>query len=179
MDIRIHPVTAEDADALAHVLVTAEEHAFRGLVPDQCLTFTEAESSANWQRFLTEGVPPEDHFIVAENPQEGVVGYAWGGPNTKDAVYHAELRQIAVLTAYQGRGIGRLLVCHVARYLAKRQSHSLRVEVLQVNPNRQFYERLGATFVSEYPYNWDGVVLPMSVYGWADTHALWIDGCAG
>lgn len=41
-----------------------------------------------------------------------------------------------------------------------------------VNPNRAFYERLGATFVREFPYDWDGCVTPGCVYGWTDTKAL-------
>jgi hypothetical protein len=63
--ITLRPVTPDDANALAHVLITANETAFRGLVPDQCLTFTEAESAANWRRFLAgEGLPDGDFAVV-------------------------------------------------------------------------------------------------------------------
>lgn len=177
MDISIRNVVSSDADALAHILVTAEEHVFRGLVPDKCLEFTEAESAANWQTFFVEGMPKADFMIVAETATHQAVGYAWSGPTTNDTQYAGELRQISVLPAYQGFGIGRLLVADVARRLAEQNIYSLKVEVLQVNPNRLFYEHLGATFVSQHLYNWDGITLPACVYGWSDTRGLLSEQC--
>ena len=46
------------------------------------------------------------------------------------------------------------------------------VRVLSVNPNCAFYARLGARFVREEPRDWNGVVLPESVYEWNDLAAL-------
>lgn len=40
MSITFRHVLPTDAAALAHILVTANDHAFRGLIPDQCLTFS-------------------------------------------------------------------------------------------------------------------------------------------
>jgi ribosomal protein S18 acetylase RimI-like enzyme len=170
-DIILRDVRTDDAEALAHILITAGEAAFRGRVPDQCLTFTETESAANWQRTLREGLPPGDVLVVAKLPGGAPVGYAWGGPYD-DPVYRGELRQIAVLPSAQGHGIGRRLVRHVADRLAAHGVHSLRVEVMGVNPNRGFYERLGAHYLAEHDFDWDGSVLPMCVYGWIDTQAL-------
>ncbi len=177
MTIAIRDLTLDDITALAHILVTANEDAFRGLVPDHCVDFPEAESAANWTRFLGgEGLPDGDFMVVAETDGE-VVGYIWGGPNDKEADYAGEIRQINVLPTYQGHGIGRQLVCYLARRLAQQNIHSLRVETLSINPNRFFYERLGGIFVSEFPYDWDGFTLPATVYGWADTRSL-LASCA-
>ena len=173
-DIVLRDVRVGDAGALAHILITANDAAFRGRVPDQCLTFTEAESAANWRRTLVTGLPPEDVLVVAEMSGGPPVGYAWGGPHDEPA-YRGELRQIAVLPSAQVNGIGRRLVRHLARRLAAVDIRSLRVEVLLVNPNRQFYERLGARYLSAYDVDWDGVVLPMGVYGWPDTTSLCVD----
>jgi GNAT superfamily N-acetyltransferase len=167
----LRDVRPSDAEALAHILITANEAAFRGRVPAQCLAFTEVESAANWRRAFADGLPLEDVFVVAEPAGKPPVGYAWGGP-AADPVYRGELRQIGVLPSAQGKGVGRLLVNHIAGRLAAASIGSLRVEVLMVNPNRQFYERLGARYVEEHDYDWDGVVLPMGVYGWADTRSL-------
>lgn len=172
MQITIRDVTPNDAHALAHILITAEEHTFRGLVPDKCLEFTEAESAANWQKFFQKGLPVEDVFVAAETPSKQIIAYAWGVPNQKDQVFGGELRQIHVLPTFHGRGIGRRLVVYVAQKLASRGIHSLRVDVLAVNPNRAFYTHLGATFVGEYPYDWDGVTLTSHIYGWEDTYTL-------
>ncbi len=172
MGIELRDVLPSDAPSLAHILIEANEHAFRGLVPDRCLEFTEAESTANWQRFFAEGLPASDFMIAAIVPTGEMIGYIWGGPNTKEPDFAAELRQISVLPAYQGQGIGRQLACQLAQRLLEQDLHSMRVEVLRVNPNRIFYERLGGTLFSEQPYDWDGFILPMRVYGWKDIRPL-------
>jgi GNAT superfamily N-acetyltransferase len=177
MDIVLRDVVHADASTLAHVLITANEDAFRGRVPDQCLESSEAESAANWRHTLSEELPADDFMIVAQTLDGEVVGYTWGGPNTKDAPYMGELRQLSVLPAYQGHGIGRRLVCEVARRLGEQGIYSMMVEVLRVNPNRAFYERLGGVFVSEHPCDWDGIQLFMCVYGWEDTSTFLSDHC--
>lgn len=178
MELVLRDVTPDDGKSLAHVLITANEEVFRGRVPDECLEFSEEESATNWTLFLEQGgLPKEDFMVVAETAQGEVVGYTWGGPNIKEAEYGGELRQISILPDYQRKGIGRRLVCHVAEQLAKQAIHSLRVEVLKVNPHREFYARLGGTFINEFPYDWDGVILPACVYAWADTSTLLKEHC--
>lgn len=177
MEIVLRDVVPTDAHALAHVLITANEAAFRGRVPDQCLESSEIESAANWQHTLSEGLPADDFMLVAQTLDGEVIGYAWGGPSTQNAPSLGELRQLSVLPTYQRRGIGRRLVCAVARRLGEQGINSMMVEVLRVNPNRAFYERLGGVFVSEHPYDWDGVTLSMCVYRWIDTEALLIEQC--
>ncbi len=172
MEFGLRDVTPSDAHSLAHILCTANDHAFRGLVPDQCLEFSEAESSANWQRTFTEGLPIDDFMLVAETPTHECVGYVWAGPNTKDEIHQAELRQLMILPDYQRQGLGRRLVSAVAQRLLKMGLSRMRVEVLRVNPNRIFYETIGGQFVSEHPYDWDGVTLSECVYGWRDIHVL-------
>ena len=166
-------VTPADAAGLADVLVHANESAFRGRVPDVCLEFSEAESSANWQRFFADGGLPSGDFMIVSQASSGrVVGYTWGGLFPPDTNYRGEVRQLAVHPDYHRQGIGRRLVQMVAARLARRDCHSLRVDVLEANPNRAFYERLGAVYVGESPYDWEGVTLTSYTYGWADTAAL-------
>jgi GNAT superfamily N-acetyltransferase len=168
----VREVVPSDADALAHVLITGIHTTFEGIVPDRCLRFTETESAANWKRTLTEGLDEGDFMFVLQTEAGIVMGYAWGGPSGDDTLYQGELKQLVILPAYQGQGYGRLLVRRVATRLAQQGIHSLRVEVLRDNPNRPFYERLGAQFISERPHNWDGVIMPMYTYGWKDTQTL-------
>ena len=177
MNIKLRDAIPADADALAHILITANDHAFRGLVPDQCLEFTEAESAVNWKRTLTEGLDDGEFLIVAQATTGEVVGYAMGGQHD-DLVYRGELRVIGVQPDYQGRGVGRRLVCEVARRLADKQGiPSMRVSVLRINPNRVFYERLGGSYLSEHPYDWESVTFSECVYGWADTRTWLSSTC--
>jgi ribosomal protein S18 acetylase RimI-like enzyme len=166
-------VTPADAAGLASVLVSANESAFRGRVPDVCLEFSEAESTANWQRFFADGgLPGGDFIIIAQDNMGRVAGYTWGGPYLSDANYRGEVRQLAVHPDFQRQGLGRRLVQMVAARLSRRDCYSLRVDVLEVNPNRAFYERLGAVYVTQGPYEWEGVTLVSYTYGWVDTAAL-------
>ena len=171
-NVRLRDVAVGDAAALARILIAATDSAFRGVVPPQCLTSTEAESAASWRQTLTAGLPPGDVMLVAESPPGVPVAYAWGGPCADDSVYGGELRQLSVWPAAQRRGIGRLLVRRVAGRLAAQGIAGMCVEVLRINPNRAFYERLGACYVSERAYDWDGVVLAMCRYGWTDLAPL-------
>jgi ribosomal protein S18 acetylase RimI-like enzyme len=170
--ITLRNIQDADAGALAHILISSGEEAFRGRVPDQCLTFTEAESAANWRHTLREGMQEGEVFVVAVPPGGAPAGYAWGGPYDADPAYPGELRQIAILPALQGRGIGRCLVSHVASRLAERGIHALRVEVLAINPNRGFYEHLGARLIGEGTVDWDGIEFANCVYAWSDTRLL-------
>jgi ribosomal protein S18 acetylase RimI-like enzyme len=151
-------------------MIAAMRSAFRGIVPQQNLEWP--DSAANWKRGLTNGLGAGIFLDVAQTQDGLVIGYAMGGPSTVDPAYQGELIHIHVLPDYQRQGIGGLLVRHVARRLAAGGIHSMCVKVMHANPNRTFYERLGGHYVSEHPYDWDGVILPECVYGWADTRTL-------
>jgi ribosomal protein S18 acetylase RimI-like enzyme len=182
MGISIRDVTPADAEALAHILVTTNETTFRGIVAEQCLQFTEAESAANWRRMLTAGLPSSDCFLVAsevvasevvaseEDPVP--IGYVWGTLCSDQPTPTGELKQIMLLPWRQRRGLGRLLVRRIARHLESHGVQRMRVEVLRINPHRGFYERLGAKYISERPYDWDGVTMSMCLYEWPDVREL-------
>jgi ribosomal protein S18 acetylase RimI-like enzyme len=170
--VTIRDAVPADAPALAATVIDPIVTTFRGRVPDQCLTWlTHEESAANWRRwFRRDG---DDQFLlVAEHPTAGVVGCALGGPQADDPRYDGELFLLGVLPAYQRQGIGRALVRAVAARLQQQGATSLRVGVLSINPHRRFYERLGARFLHEQPYDWNGVVLQESFFGWADISIL-------
>jgi len=158
-------------------MISANRHAFAGLVPEQCLRWiTPQESADNWRRTISPGGMAEgDCLLVAEHESSAeVVGFALarvrrGGGDDRAA---GELQVIAVSPAFQLQGVGRRLVRAVAAHLASVGVSSMLVRVLSVNPNRTFYERLGARFLREEPRDWNGVVLPESVYEWAELSPL-------
>jgi GNAT superfamily N-acetyltransferase len=174
MQISIREATPADAAALADIVIDSIQTAFRDRVPDQCLAWlTKDESAANWRKFMSRDDREDGWFLyVAELAQGQVVGCALGGPQPDEPGRPGEVKLMGVLPAYQGQGIGRRLVTCVAERLGRDGMRSLLVRVLMANPNRAFYERLGAQYQREEPYDWNGVTLAMGVYRWPDTAAL-------
>lgn len=178
----IRPANIGDCPALGRILVSATTSAFEGLVPAECLNWTPQESAANWTRnFKDDGSLRDGECIfVAESDKDGVVGMAMvGETRSKDNAdrpiddrYEYELYVLNVAPDQQRQGVGRHLVKHVAReVIAKGHAHLL-VRVLVENPNRPFYERLGAVELAKRPYNWDGYLTEEVIYGWKDITSL-------
>ena len=175
MSYHIRDAICADAPALADAVIEPILTAFRGRVPDQCLTWlTKDESQANWQKWFERDRHNGQFLLVAELELQTVVGCALAGASLADPQFHGELILLGVLPRYQGQGIGRQLVGAVAARLLQHGMCSMRVGVLSVNPHRHFYERLGGQYVSEQPYNWNGVMLTEAIYGWADITCLLI-----
>ena len=177
MEMSLRELVPSDAAALAHILISANEAVFRGRVPDRCLEFTEAESAANWGRFFAQGIPTGDFMLGVQGENGQLVAYAWASA-FDDAAYRGELRQIMVLPAFQQQGLGKRLLCRVVQRLLDVEISSLRVDVLQVNPSREFYAHMGGTIIAEGSYDWDGVMLPQLTYGWTDTRSIGAQHCS-
>jgi ribosomal protein S18 acetylase RimI-like enzyme len=169
-DIRVREAVLADAEALARVNIDAMRSAFAGLVPRHLLEWP--DSVANWKKGLTEGLGKDVFLDVVQAENGLVVGYVMGGPNQANPLYEGEVMVLNVLPDYQRQGIGALLVRHAAKRLAENGIHSLCVRTLRINPNRSFYERLGGVFVSEQPYDWDGVIFAEYLYAWENTSML-------
>ena len=182
-DILIRHAHIADCPALARIIITATESAFRGRVPDKCLTWlTPEESAANWAKnFKTEDtLDPGDYLYVATNDTSGVVGFAMLTPVTAEDeydphiadAYFNELRSIHIDPAWQRQGIGRRLVAKVADTVQRDGGNRLLVKVLVENPNVAFYERLGAVLLGSRPYDWEEHRTTELIYGWRDVTSL-------
>jgi len=175
MSYHIRDAICGDTPALADAVIEPILTAFRGRVPDQCLTWlTKDESRANWQKWFQRDRHNDQFLLIAELASHRVVGCALAGASPADPQFHAELILLGVLPGCQGQGIGRQLVGAVAARLLQQGIRSMRVGVLSVNPYRHFYERLGGQYVCEQPYDWNGVMLTETIYGWTDITCLLI-----
>jgi ribosomal protein S18 acetylase RimI-like enzyme len=169
VNYQVRDARIEDAPALADVVIIPIVTAFQGLVPDVCLTWlTREESIANWQKWFEDKEDDDRFLLVAELDSGLVIGCALGGPQADDPRFAGELFLLGVLPEYQGQNVGRSLVRAVAARLYDRGIWSMRVLVVSVNPHRLFYEKLGAQYVGEAPYDWNGVELTEVIYGWPD-----------
>ncbi|HLY77497.1 MAG TPA: GNAT family N-acetyltransferase [Thermoplasmata archaeon] len=147
---------------------------YRGIVPDahlDGLTY-ENDIAHGFGRWLMDPPPGEAHFVALTAPGE-IVGFAVGGPNRDpDPDFTGELGAIYVLRSSQGYGIGTSLVGVVAPHLLSIALDSMLVWVLEQNPYRRFYEKLGGIDVRRRAAPVAGATLPEIGYGWRDLRRL-------
>jgi L-amino acid N-acyltransferase YncA len=92
MTYHIRDATYDDAPALADSVIEPIVTTFRGLVPEQCLTWlTKDESCTNWQTWFRRERDDGQFLLVAELSSHLVVGCALAGPQLADAKFHGEL----------------------------------------------------------------------------------------
>jgi GNAT superfamily N-acetyltransferase len=153
--------------------------AFEGRVPEQCLLeLPVSKSVANWRRAFDSGAFDSNAqvLLVAEASPGEVVAFVLAGGRTAGIVgdsiiamnYPREIVSLHVAPGWQNRGVGRSLVGAAADWLIAQQEETLAVRVLEPNPNRAFYTRLGAIELGSQPYDWAGFATRELIYGWRD-----------
>lgn len=170
--MKIREASIEDAPVLARIGVDTNRVTFSGLVPEACLEFPYEESEGNWRKSLQSGLKKGQFLMVAENESDAVVAYILAGSHTGRDDFPRELDLLMVDTPYQRRGIGRLLVAVAAQRLLAEGDTAMLVGVQEDNPNRAFYERLGAREVGSRSLNWEGYETRELLFGWEDITEL-------
>lgn len=168
----IRPGTGDDLFMIAGVLVDTWRSTFRGLLADDFLDGMSREDQA--VRHARRMGAPGVHYLVAVEPSGGgIVGFANFGPGrgTVPADLH-EIYALYVRAGYQGAGIGTALVSTAAGHCAEQGARSLFAWVLSGNPNRKFYERLGAKAVETSSIWLDDRHYEQVAYLWEDITTL-------
>lgn len=171
MNIRL--ATPDDAAAIARVHVESWRTTYAHLLPREYLAGLSCdEREITWARALADRESKEFTF-VADHPDEGVVGFATGGPERSGmSDYSGELMAIYLLQTAQRGGTGRRLISAVANWLADSGHQSMMVWVLADNPSRRFYEKLGGVAIAEKLIELAGVQLVEVALGWKDLTRL-------
>ena len=162
-----------DASDIARVEIETWRDAYPTLLPGAYLVHNLGARS-RWQQWLQGGVR---NVLVAESAPRRIVAYAtWGLASWHRArpgcPAAGQLYELYVHTDHREKGIGRRLCAEIARRMASRSMRFLYVEVLEGNPNRFFYEALGARLVARTHHNFAGQRLPSVVYLWTDLKTL-------
>ncbi len=173
MQVSIRRAAAGDAAAIARVRIACWRETYRGIVPDSYLDTMDVEKSRElWDRVLT-AAPTDASVFVAEDDGE-IVGFS-AGNMLKEPRHelNAELTAVYLRRPYQHAGMGRRLVACVAVAQRGYGANGLIVWVISENKRaRAFYEGLGAALLIEQPFEWDGVSLVETGYGFHDLDAL-------
>jgi GNAT superfamily N-acetyltransferase len=174
--VTVRRAVPDDLLGMARVHVETWKSTYRGIVPDDRLDRLTVESdiAGGFGSWLKEP-PPGVALFVASTPAEGIIGFALACPAREpDPDFTGELGAIYVLKSHQGRGVGSALVREVARYLMSTGTTSMIVWVLEQNPYRRFYERLGGTPVRKRlgRSRLGGGPLPEVSYGWKELREL-------
>lgn len=156
----------EDVAAVAKVQVDSWRTTYKGIVPEDYLnSLSYGEREVIWQ-----GAIQENNLYVAEDGLGQIIGFSIGGKERtgKYDAYTGELYAIYILEAYQGKGIGRLLVQSVVDDLQEKKLNSMLIWVLTENPACRFYEALGGKTIDTEEIEIGGKQLSETAYGWAD-----------
>jgi len=172
--IQIRRARVDDSAGIARVQVDSYRTAYAGLLPEDYLArFAYEEQEQDWRDWPS--AHPDDILFVAENESREIVGYALGRPGlTSISPYDSELVALHVRRPCQRQGIGWQLVTMIAKQLKQQGCSSLLLWVLDKNPSRRFYERLGGQLIGEQTVNLgEGDITSAEVaYGWPDIEGL-------
>ena len=171
--LTIREAEPSDAAQIAQVNHEAWLSTYRGILTEAYLESRSLDDQVQiWQSTLAQPSPSENRFVALAGSQ--VIGYCGGGrnPDTRSP-FQSELFGIYLLQEYQRQGVGHQLVHVLARWLQKQGSKSMLVWVMDKNPYRRFYEKIGGELLDQTrDVDYGGAKLTVVSYGWTDLGKL-------
>ncbi|MBX9701138.1 MAG: GNAT family N-acetyltransferase [Acetobacteraceae bacterium] len=176
--IAIRRARPADAAAIAAVHVATWRSAYAGVLPEAYLAGLSPMRHANgYQQAITDRRDGHAIFVaVASGPdappgadgREGgvVVGFASGGRSRRPGLGQGEVETLYLLEDYRERGVGRRLMRAMAAHLAAVGCRSVVLWVLEANPTRWFYLRLGGRAVARERICFAGQMLDQLAFAW-------------
>lgn len=162
----IRRARVSDAKGIAKVHVDSWITTYQNIVPDEYLDGLKYEDRERlWNRNLQHSTA-----FVAENEIGEIIGFADGGKERSGNYpdIGGEVYSIYILKAYQGRGVGKLLMRAISNELLANDIQSLIVWVLKENQSSGFYENLGGKVIDEKYITIAGKQIPELAYQWTD-----------
>ncbi len=167
----IRLATFEDCQAIAHVQVDSYRCAYAGQFPQPYLDhFTYEGQEQDWAAWFEAG--KTDILLVADDPQDGVIGYLLAYKQAGLPGFDAEIAAMHVRQDHQKRGVGSALLRKAVEMLMEHGSKSVMLWTLRGSPARAWYESLQGKFISGKTYPvYDQDIVEVS-YGWSDIRVL-------
>ncbi|MBN6206808.1 GNAT family N-acetyltransferase [Ralstonia pickettii] len=172
-EMQIRQATFQDAKAIAKVHVDSWRTTYQGIIPDSYLDSLSYEQRTElWQRNIAD---EGNYIVVAEDEAQKIIGFGTAGKRPENKEVNAgDLTSIYLLEAFQGKGIGKLLLTELFRYFKEQSYKKVFVEVLEENKTRHFYEYYGAVLVKKVEIKISGEVLNELIYVWNDVEGVYL-----
>jgi ribosomal protein S18 acetylase RimI-like enzyme len=165
-EIRVRPARPGDARGIARLDVETWRSTYAGVLSSAYLvSLSERRREIGWRNVILS--EPRD-VRVAVDAGNTILGFGSCGPSRGDPRFSGEVFTLYVAPDWQNRGIGRCLLIALFRRLVAVERHSALIWVLQDNPARFFYERLGGRQVSRKFFPVAGASVEAVAYGWPD-----------
>jgi ribosomal protein S18 acetylase RimI-like enzyme len=169
MSFRIRKATTDDISALAQLHVVTFNETHRGGRPGGP---SRELRERQWREAFTVTDGSWFCFVVEDTTGE-LVAFAKGTPHDGGVPgFAGELNKIYALQRVQRRGLGRLLLCSVARQFLNQNVSSMLLFGEATNPANGFYEAFGAERLYSDTGEFNGA------FGWRDLRAL-VARCSG
>lgn len=166
-----------DAAAIAAIEVETWRTTYAGMLADATLVgMSPARKARQWASQLRNG---PGGVWVWEDEEAGLLGFGHcGRQRIRTLAYDGEITMLYVRPDAQGQGIGRRLLVAMLADLKRRGMRSALVWVLEANPSRFFYGRLGGRLAARRLIDVGGCEVAAVAYGWPDLAAtLQRSGC--
>jgi ribosomal protein S18 acetylase RimI-like enzyme len=157
--------TVDDIPEIAKVHVESWRRSFQGIVPREFLDSMSAEKreEAFRERFSDAAYK----MLVAEDPEQGIVGFAdFGKPRLEGVDFETQIYAFYFLKEFQRRGLGSELFKRCLKEICDRGFTNVCLDSLAVSPYRSFYEKMGGKVVGNDGHKLAGVHFATVIYGW-------------
>jgi ribosomal protein S18 acetylase RimI-like enzyme len=175
--VTIRRARPTDAQGMARVHLACWRSTYADILPASYLAgMSPLREADDYERAMVERRGGHAGFVAVADGNEpagaGVVGFATGGLARRKGLAEGEIETLYLLDDFRERGIGRRLMRATASHLASLGAQSAFAWVLEANPSRWFYERLGARLVAREALNYAGTAVNQLAYAWDPIHTL-------
>jgi GNAT superfamily N-acetyltransferase len=171
--LTIREAEPSDAAQIAQVNFETWRSTYTGILAPEHLEARSLEEQVKlWQETLSTLSPSSKRFVALSG--RDVIGYSGGGRNPDSrSPFQSELFGIYVLKAFQGQGLGQQLTRVLAHWLLAQGNGSMQVWVMEKNPYRRFYEKIGGELLDQSrDLDYGGTRLTVVSYGWTQLQSL-------
>lgn len=159
----IRKANPNDAEEIAKILVYSWQVNFKGIVPENYLNQMDTVK-------ISKGIEKsiEENSLFVAEIDGTIVAFAGCGLNRLQdhPEFESELHAIHVLPNKKGKGIGKDLFKIVKVNLSEQGYKNMILSVFEENTAKNFYEKLGGTFVGHRTVEYGGEKCIERLYGW-------------